>query len=359
MSDASTKHMISAYKERASAPMFLSSFFRSPPENFHDSEMVELDIERDDEDVAIVVTDLSTGHRMNESSIYTNKAFKPPILNESGAVNSFDLLKRVPGRNPFEDPEFGLAVVDRMMDLGEKLEKKVRRTVELMCSQVLQSGIVTLVDGNGTALYSIDFKPKSGHFPTAGIDWGNGAEDKIADLASLARTIRRNGKRRPDKLVFGRTALTEFIADSDVIARLDNRRMLLGQLNPDQQPGDATFYGDVVIDNYRFEIWSYDAEFRHPQTGNLTPYVEDDHVIMAASQGRRDLSFGSIPMIVPPDQRVAGFLPARMAMPDRGLDLTPNAWVTPNNTTVMVSLGTRPLAIPTAIDTFGALDTVA
>ena len=37
------------------------------------------------------------------------------------------------------------------------------------------------------------------------------------------------------------------------------------------------------------------------------------------------------------------------------LDLTTNAWVTPNNKHVMVSAGTRPLTIPTAIDTFACL----
>lgn len=357
MSDGSSIHMISKYQERASAPMFLSSQFSTPLENYHNSEKVEIDIERDDEDVAIVVTDLSVGPHHNESSKYTNKSFTPPIFDEAGAVNAFEMIKRMPGRSPFEDPRFGLAVVDRMMDIGQKLERKVRRAIEWMCSQVLQTGTVTLVDGAGTSLYTLDFQPKATHFPTVSNAWGGGSDDKLADLAALARVIRRDGKKRPNKLIFGRVALTEFLADSAVIARFDNRRFNLGSIGV-QEPGDATYYGDVVVDNYRFEIWSYDAEFRHPQTGNLTPYVTDDFVIMIASDGRLDLSYGAIPMIVPPDQRVAPYLPTRMRMPAVGLDLTPNAWITNNGRSLMVSLGTRPLPIPTAIDTFGALNTV-
>jgi hypothetical protein len=48
-----------------------------------------------------------------------------------------------------------------------------------------------------------------------------------------------------------------------------------------------------------------------------------------------------------------------MSSGDRGLDLTTNAWFTPDGEHLMVSAGTRPLTIPTAIDTFARLDVTA
>ena len=45
MSDTTTKRMISSYTQAAAPTLFLSSFFRSPRENFHDSEEIEIDIE--------------------------------------------------------------------------------------------------------------------------------------------------------------------------------------------------------------------------------------------------------------------------------------------------------------------------
>lgn len=358
MSDASTTHMISAYKDQASSPMFLSSIFRTPEENYYKSEKVEIDIERDDSDIAIAVSDLSVGPHHNEATRYVNKSFTPPILDEAGSVNAFEAIKRSPGRNPFQDPDFMGAVVERMFDIGGKLERMIRRTIELMSSQVLQSGTVTLVNSGGTSLYTLDFQPKSTHFPTVSNDWGGGADDKVADLLALARVIHRDGHKRPDQLIFGSTALTEFLTDTVIQGLLDNRRINLGIIDPKDGPEGAQYYGDVWIGPFRFEIWSYDAEYRHPQTGNMTPYLGADMVVMRASSGRLDLSFGAIPSVVPPDQRVVSYLPERMRMPGVGLDLTPNVWVTPNNRTMMLSVGTRPLPIPTAIDTFGALDTV-
>ena len=41
MSDTSTKRMISAYIQEAPPTLFLSGFFQSPPQNFHNSEEVE------------------------------------------------------------------------------------------------------------------------------------------------------------------------------------------------------------------------------------------------------------------------------------------------------------------------------
>src|SRR5687768_14604347 len=107
MSDASTSHIIDMYLEEASAPMFLSGFFRSPPQNFHTSESIEIDIQRDNEDVAIVIQDLTVAPRRNESTLYTNKQFKPPIFDEEGAISSYDMVKRQAGQNPFDSPDYG------------------------------------------------------------------------------------------------------------------------------------------------------------------------------------------------------------------------------------------------------------
>jgi len=127
------------------------------------------------------------------------------------------------------------------------------------------------------------------------------------------------------------------------------------QFDPSYRGSGASYMGFVWLDGYRLECWLYDGFFKHPQTGAATPYVSDDNVIMT-SDGRLDLSFGSIPMIVRPDQRALPFLPPRITDGQRGIDLTLNAWITPNGENVIVSAGTRPLPSPTAIDTYARLD---
>lgn len=360
MSDASTNQLIDMYLEEASAPMFLSGSFRSPPQNFHTTEEIEFDVQRDDEDVAVVIADLSTGPRNNESSTYTNKKFKPPIFDEQGHVSSYDMMQRQPGQSPFASPDYAANATRASFSIFRKLELKIRRAVELMASQVLQTGKLILINGAGTPLYELDFQAKATHMATVTTTWATtGATGApLTDLAALAGLVRRNGKMEPKRLLFGDSAFQRFLANADVQKALDVRRMETAQIAPVARGQGATFQGWVWIGHYRFEIWTYDGFYKHPQTGVLTTYVDTHNVIML-SDGRLDLTFGAIPIIVPPDQRVMPFLPPRISSAGGGLDLTTNAWVTADNKHVMVSAGTRPLTIPTAIDTFARLKVTA
>lgn len=358
MSDASTTQLIGMYMEEATAPMFLSGFFQSPPRNFHSSEKVEIDIERDDEQVAIVITDVSAGARMNESTLYTNKGFVPPIFDEAGAIKAYSLMKRQPGVDPFQSPDYGANAVREAFRIFRKLERKIRRAIELMGSQVLQTGTLTLTDATGAPLYVLSFDPKDTHFPTVGTSWGSTGAKPLEDIESLADVVRRDGKREPRQLIYGMRAYRRFVSDETVAALLDNRRIEMGALVRPQARGQgAKFRGWLAIGHYDYEVWTYDGFYVDPVTGETKPYVHPDSVIMLSEGGRLDLSYGAIPMVAEPDPRAMPFLPPRMSSGERGLDLSVNAWITPDNKQLMVSAGTRPLTIPTAIDTFGCLTT--
>lgn len=360
MSDASTIQFIDYYFEEATPRTFLASNFRSPPENFHDSEDVELDIVRDSEDLAIVVTDLTVGPRYNQSTLYTNKKFTPPIFDEAGIISAYDVIKRQPGQNPFESPDYAANATRQAFSLFRKLERKIRRAVELMAAQVLQTGKLTLTDKAGTPLYTLDFQPRPEHMATVTTTWAtNGsAGTPLKDLGELAALIRRNGKIEPKRLIFGESAFQRFLVNPDVKAALDIQRLQTASIAPETRGEGSTFQGWVWIGHYRFEIFTYDGHYKDPQTGNLKPYLSPDNVLILGD-GRLDLTFGAIPIIVPPDQRALPFLPPRISSASRGIDLTTNAWVTPDGKQVMVSAGTRPLTIPTAIDTFARLDVTA
>lgn len=357
MSDASTIKLIEMYLEEASAPMFLSGFFRSPPENFHTTEEIEFDVMRDDEHVAIVIHDLTVTPRHNEATLYTNKRLKPPIFDEAGHISAYDMMKRQAGQNPFQSPDYAANAVRQAFAIFRRLEMKIRRAIELMASQVLQTGVLTLTDANGVAQYTLDFQPKATHIKTVSTAWAvdGTTGDPLGDMTSLAGVVRADGKSEPKRSIFGTSAWARFLANAKVQKALDVRRMEIGSIAPETRGQGATFQGRVWLGNYLHELWTYDGFYKHPQTGVLTPYIHPDKLIMLGD-GRLDLTYGAIPILVPPDQRVMPFLPPRIAGVDRGLDLTTNAWVTPDNKHVMVSAGTRPLTIPTAIDTFACLD---
>lgn len=357
MSGSMTKRMISAYFQEAAPTPFLSRFFAARPENFHNSEEVEIDIMRGNEEVSVVIQDLSTGYRMNSSDVYTNKRFKPPIHKEAIPLNAFDLIKREFGQNPFQNPDFQANATVRSFRAFRKIEAKIRRAVELQASQILQTGELTLIDNAGNSVYALDFQPKSSHFPNAGTAWSAGGYAPLTDLGALADVIRGDGLMDPDTLIFGQESLNLFLANADVQKRLDLRRAELGEVRPEMRDSGANYIGRVFIGNYWFDIWSYRGRFTHPSTGVSTPFVADDKVIMMSSGARMDATFGAIPRIAPPESRVLPFLPGRMSSGDARMDLFTNAWLSPDGEQLFVGAGGRPLLIPTAIDTYGCLDT--
>jgi hypothetical protein len=355
--------MISAYNQMASPMLFLSGLFQSPPENFYTSEEVEIDIVRSDEDISIVIQDLSTGYRMNSEDLYTNKGFKPPIHKEAIALNSFDLLKRNPGENPFQSPDFRASLITRMFSGMTKVERKIRRAIELQSSQVLQTGIVTLTDDAGVALYTLDYKPKATHFPTAGVSWATatGAQ-KLADLSSLAEVVRNDGLADPDQLIMGIDAFENFISDTTVQARFDIRRIDLGTISAMEMRGNGgSFRGIVEIGNYRLDVWTYGGRYKDPQTGNKVQFIDPGKIVVRASSGRLDATFGAIPnigtLLGQGASALLPELPGRISNSSGGMDLHTNAWLSNDGESLFGGVGARPLMIPTAIDTFGCLDT--
>ncbi len=360
MSDASTSHLIEMYMEEAEAPGFLSGFFQSPPRNFHTTEKIEIDIVRTDEKVAIAVQSIKAGARHNEETLYQNKAFTPPVFREEASLSAYDLMNRRPGVDPYTDPEFGANATVAAFRRFRLLEAKVNRSVEMMASQVLQTGEIILVDSAGVPVYALDYGQASTHTKTVTVSWSDLTNSRpLVDLEDMAINVRRSGKKQPSRLIFGTTAWRNFKANDTVLAAFDKTVQNIANLAPVTRGQGATFQGWIWIGHYRFEMWTYDGFYIHPQTGENTPYVDDDNVIMMSEGARLDLSFGAVPRIATPDQRLLSFLPTRMSSSEMGIDLNPYAWLSPNGAAVQLEVAARPLVIPTALETFACLTTAA
>ena len=361
MSDTMTIQMIEAYRSMASPTMFLSSLFQSPPRNFYNSEEVEIDIVRDTEQVSVAIQDLSEGYRMNSEDIYTNKRFKPPVHREAAILNSVDLLKRTAGSNPFESLDYRTSLMTRMFAQMTKVEAKIRRSIELQASQVLQTGKVNLIDSTDATVYSIDYKPKSSHFTTAGTSWASAsAKQMIADLSKLAEQIRSDGLVDPDQLIMGVDAFNALIATEGFKSLLDTRRIDQGRVSPMVMRSDGGSYRGVLeIGNYRFDLWTYGGRYATAKDATSTQYLNTEKVIVRASGARMDATFGGIPNIgtmMGAGSQLLPELPNRMTNAAGGMDLFVNVWLSTDGEQLYGGVGSRPLLIPTAIDTYGCLD---
>ena len=338
---------------------FLSRMFTIKPGGIYNGTKVAIDIERYGEEVAIAIKKC-TGPNLNDFDIFTTKEFEPPAYGEAFPLDVCDLLNRMAGVDPFTAAyqEYSLAVSAKMARGFTLIGGKIDRAVELQASQILQTGILTLTDGAGATVYTLDFKPKATHFPTTGTAWSTVATaDPLGDLEALASVIRADGKIDPDMVIMGAVALKNFMRNADVLAQLDNRRIDIGEIAPEMVDSGATLYGHVWVGTYRMSIWTYPDTFTDPQTGLPVKYIADDKVVMKSSRTRLDMTSARVPLPLGPDPRVAGLLPGRLSSRPAGFDVTPNVYATPNGKQIVGELESCTLLIPVQIDGFGCLDT--
>ena len=338
---------------------FLSRRFTVKPGGMYNGGKVAIDIQRFGEDVAVAVKKC-TGSNLNDIDEFTTKEFTPPNYGEAFPIDVCDLMDRMAGVDPFTAAynDYASQLMAKMAQGFMLVDDKIQRAVELQASQILQTGQLTLTNSSGDTVYDLDFKPKATHFPTVGTAWSSAATcTPIDDLQALGNVIRSDGKVNPNRLTFGESAFSEFMASDQVKAHLDNRRIEFGFVDPAMEDSGAVNQGRIWIGSYAYDMWTYPEEYTSPETGNPVKYIGNDKVVMDSSNTRFDMTSARVPLPLGPDPRVAGLLPGRMSSREQSFDVTPNVYTTPNGKQIMGELESRPLLIPVQIDGFGCLTT--
>ncbi len=348
--NTATKILLALYEEMAPAPMFLSDTFAMTSRSVHNSGKVTFDVIRGNEKVAPVITSIEDGYIKVSLDKATNKEITPPVVKLKFPVNLMNTQLREPGSTPFDTPNEMQNALRRFNSNMTNVVDQVSRNLEVQAAQIYQTGKLSLWGEDGTEAFAIDFLPKATHFPTFPIVWGTGTEDKLNDIDSIAKVIRADGKAKADTLIFGAKAWAEWIKDAAVLALLDNRRINVGHITPRMSDDSGTFQGEIVIQNYRYEMWTYDGLYENA-AGDAVPYIDDGKVVVSASKGRREKSFGMIPKVVRDDPRLAGFVSGNIR--SGGIAVTTGASIDMDGENVFGKIGTRPILIPVAIDTHG------
>jgi len=361
MSNLTTRRMIEAYEQYREPQMGFSSLFRTPAENMFNSEEVEFDVMRTTESVAVPIVDRCSGYRENSSDLFTNKSVTPAIYKEATPINSCDLTNRQFGSDPFKDVDYRANLVMKVFRASRHIEAKIKRAIELQCSQVMITGMIDLRDSDGNIVYSLDFLPQASHFPTSATAWNLPGATIFDDISALGDVIRRDGLHNPDMIIMGQGSLNAALANSAFSESFDNRRIDAGIIELAGSGDGLTLQGMLTIGSYRYKLYTYDAYYVDPQTGVSTKYLPDDKVIVKASSGRMDLHFGGIPHIGNILGNHHGSLlpeiPSRMNMPQGGMSMFLHSWISADGQTLWAGVGSRPIAVPTALDTYGTLTT--
>jgi len=290
------KKLVELYQENPIATSFLSSFFKLSTST---SLTVSIEVERAKESVAVDVVRGTEGNR-NSFDTFSEKQYKPPYYREYFDATDLSFYDRLFGQSAGEVDARTLAEWTQEISRRYRtLQNMILRRKELQAAQVLQTGIVELVNGD-----NIDFKRKGASI----VDLGGGSywSDSIDPLTSIQTGCdfsRQEGKAQGGlfNMILGSAAISALLNNDDFIKKANLRRVDLMSINTPQTVSDGKLHGEITVGSYIVRIWSYPEFYTHPSTGVSTAYVDPKKMILVPENPIFTMAHAGVPVTMKND----------------------------------------------------------
>lgn len=358
------KQFIESYIEKPIESNFLTSWFKTGPRDIVRAEEIYIDELRTNDKIAPVMTAQDERVPKIERVDYEERKIIPPKVGWGYDINTADIGGKIFGLDPFDSANYDYTR-NLLLFNAEKMryaEKSINRNIEYQASQILQTGKLDLPDMNGKSAYTIDYKPKTTHFPTVATAWSDHANaDPDKDIQNLYNLILRDGKVRAVNIIFGANAWSNYIQNAKVKDKVNLRHANVGIIDPRYLHEDADFVGEFLIGTNRFRCYVYQGFFTDAD-GKDKDFIDSDNVILMPDSASPNSDFrkiyGMVANITGVDPRIAGIvqaLPNSMNLGDRAY--TFRMWVNDKANSIEAELVTRPILVPVSINSFGCIKT--
>ena len=268
-----------------------------------------------------------------DSQGFTTKTFKPAYLKPKTPFDANRPLKRIPGEqlggvlSPEQRMQF--LVAQQLLDHKDM----VRRRMEVMASEALRTGRVT-VTGDNYPTVVVDFgrDPELSKVLTAGAKWTDSGVSPLNNLQDWAQLVLQKSGAMPIDVTMDIAAWKVFRSDADVAKRLDLRNAAGSVLNLGAQIKEGAVYMGTV-DN--FNIWVYSGWYLD-DAGSEQPILPAGSVVMSNGQQLEGTqAYGAI------RDEAAGF---------QAVPLFTKSWVEQDPSVRYVLTQSAPLVVPSRVN---------
>lgn len=349
-----SKAVIARYSNETKEVYGLAKLF---PTVKSDSPLVAIEVERNNQFIAVDVKRCTDGN-FNTFGVTQESLYLPPYFKEKFVINQCDKYNDV-----FNSASINLGGTSGKSLLNDNVKKlnvlkqKIERAIELQRWQVLQTGIVTLENGD-----SIDFKRLaastkvlSGAEMWSAPTTANPYKDLQDGMAFLRNTGRSQGGEV--NVIMGTDALANFLANDIVLKQADIRRINRMDINAPQYDSTTgmSFHGQVSTSDFNVNLYSYNATYEVMEGGVKVSkqYLDKDTVIMLPSDFRAKTAFGALPILFK-QANGGGQYVANMAT-----DFYIRDYVDQEVLNWIHEISSAPLAIPITIDKIYTIKTVS
>lgn len=321
------------FVERMSKPTtFLrDTFFKG--REYSTTDKVDIDMKKGSRKIAPFVHE-KLGGKLVENSGFKTETFAPPLVAPYKVTTAADIMKRSMGENIYSAKSPDERAAEKLVkDLAE-LEEMVTRREELMCSQALFNGKIT-VQGDGLD-YEIDFGFTNKETLSGTDKWTDSASDPIADLKRYQRTIQQKGHVTADIVIMSADVVDTFIAHPKVQNILNLRHLKVGEVDVKDLPNGVTYIGQIPGIG---KIYEYN-EFYLAEDGTMQPMVPKSTVTMLSTAAEFSMAYAAITLVK--DNEFTTFESERV----------PDTWTEKNPARQIAQLNAKPLPIPKEVDSW-------
>lgn len=290
-----TQTLIRRFSDDRQPKQGLSAFF---PTFTTSTKLLSIEIERNRQKVAVDVQRCTDPVR-NIFSRSTEKIFQPPYYNEMFDFTACQRYEETFGQNNMPTKVDARLLLSDANSYLMALKNKILRAIELQRSQVLQSGIVKLKNGD-----SIDYKRKAESMKvlTGTAQWSNPDSNPMADVGVGMTFIREKGLSGGSSInaIFGSNALANFMSNKLVKEQADFRKINRIEIGMPQfnEVSGMVYHGQFATGDYAVNIWTYNETYEDPITNETKPYIDADNVVMVSDDFVGNTAFAGVPAIL-------------------------------------------------------------
>lgn len=293
-----TEEMAAKYSERAVPKAYLQSFYTVVEKN---TRYLNYEVKKYDESVAIDIV-RGTESNMNKFSLEDNKIIDPPVFGEMFGATEMRSYETSWGSSNYS----ATAIASFMEEVIERMgviQDKIDRAKELQCAQVLDTGIITLVNGD-----NLNFQRKAAsmvdNVADGGVYWDSAptTATPVADVEKMfifARTVGRaqGGNAR---LIMGRRAFNAFIKTDEFKTRAGWMNTKLDDVKGQERNSvGASYHGRADFGSWTADIWTY-PEYYKNSSGVMVPYIDDRKIHLLGENIKFVMGHAGLPTL-PPD----------------------------------------------------------
>ena len=232
----------------------------------------------------------------NKAGDWNSENYTPIELSESIRLSRRRLaLGRYLGEQPSAEDMTSSTMYVR--DAFANLTNKIKIGIEKLCAEAVLTGGLTNLENQS----NISFGRAASLSIASANDWAGNAGDATGDIAAACDAVvaATGGAVVPNKIVLGRDALIDMLADEKINQRFDSvnidKSVNLEMYQVDMMTG-AIMHGHLTIGNYLLKVMSYPQVYQEPDE-TTTKFLPDNKVIICSDMVKPPLVYAGVPVI--------------------------------------------------------------